>query len=117
MRTASTRSGRLKAYQGSVSVLGTRDMEVRNVKGIMLLGLLLVAGCSAHVPLEQLEAEALVSGDWSRVEQRQRMIERRKLRSSLACPPGKIGYCEVGASRQERCSCVENQVIRSLLSR
>ena len=86
------------------------------MKGIVLIGLLLLAGCSSMVSLEQLEAEALVSGDWSKVEQRQRIIERRNLRSSLACPPGKIGYCEVVA-RNERCKCVDNEVIRSLLGR
>ena len=98
-------------------MLDARDMEVRNVKGVMLIGLLLLAGCSSMVSLEQLESEALVSGDWSQVEQRQRLIERRKVRSSIACPPGTIGYCEVHGSRYERCRCIENEVIRTLLGR
>ena len=55
---------------------GMTDREVNNVKGIMILALLFAAGCSAYVPLEQLEAEALVTGDWSKVEQRERTIAR-----------------------------------------
>jgi hypothetical protein len=92
------------------------DREVNNVKGIMILALLFVAGCSAYVPLEQLEAEALVTGDWSKVDERQRIIARRNLRSSISCPPGTIGYCEVDAGAP-RCSCVEKEIISSFLQR
>ena len=90
------------------------DKEVYKVKGIIILAILFAAGCSAYVPLEQLEAEALVTGDWSKVEERQRIIARRNLRSSIACPAGTIGYCEVEVGSQ-RCSCVDNEVISSFL--
>ena len=90
--------------------------EGNNVKGIMILALLFAAGCSAHVSLEQLEAEALISGDWSKVERRQRMIARRNLRSGISCPAGTIGYCELDVG-EPRCSCVDNEVIRSFLQR
>ena len=85
------------------------------MKGIMILALLFLAGCSAHKSMEQLEAEALVTGDWSRVEQRQRLIARRNLRSSVACPAGTIGYCEIDTGK--RCSCVDQEVISSFLQR
>jgi hypothetical protein len=116
MRTASKSYARLNKYQGVVSMECMTGREVSNVKGIMILALLFAAGCSAYVPLEQLEAEALVTGDWSKVEERQRMITRRNLRSSIACPPGTIGYCEVEIGGQH-CSCVENEVISSFLQR
>jgi hypothetical protein len=93
---------------------GVTDREVSNVKGILILVLLLAAGCSATVPLEQLEAEALVTGDWSKVDQRQRMIARRNLRSYIACPAGTIGYCEAGNSG-DRCSCIDREIISSYL--
>jgi hypothetical protein len=80
------------------------------------LGLLFLAGCSAYVPLEQLESEALVSGDWSKVELRQRMLERRKIRSFLQCPTGMIGYCEPGFGREE-CTCLDREVVNSFLER
>ena len=92
------------------------DREVNNVKGIMILALLFAAGCSAYVPLEQLEAEALVTGDWSKVEERQRMLTRRNLRSSIACPTGSVGYCQTGFGEQ-RCSCVDYEIISSYLQR
>lgn len=84
------------------------------MKGVFILVLVFVAGCSAYVPFEQLEAEALVSGDWTRVEQRERAIERRKLRGYMACPAGSIGYCETGGVR-ERCGCVDREIISSFM--
>lgn len=84
------------------------------MKSIVVAAFFFLAGCSSFVSLEQLEAEALVSGDWSQVEQRERLIERRKLRSFLACPPGSIGYCEADAGA-ERCSCVDADTMSAYL--
>jgi hypothetical protein len=92
-------------------MFGREDLDV---KGIMILALLFVAGCSAFVPLEQLEAEALVTGDWSKVEERERMLERRKIRSFLQCPAGTIGYCEQGIRREE-CTCIDREIANSFL--
>jgi hypothetical protein len=90
------------------------DREVRVVKGlVMVLALLLVAGCSSFVPMEQLEAEAMLTGDWSAVESRERLIHRRNLRADLQCPPGSIGYCDMDFGRAN-CTCVETEIIRSL---
>ena len=90
------------------------DREVRVVKGlVMVLALLLVAGCSSFVSMEQLEAEAMLTGNWSAVESRERIIHRRNLRSSLQCPPGSIGYCEMDFG-QGNCTCVEAEIIRSM---
>ena len=86
------------------------------MKGIIMLVLLFAAGCSAYVPLEQLEAEALVSGDWSKVEQREMMLQRRQSRSVPSCPPGTMAYCNVGIGRDE-CTCVDNEIISSFLER
>lgn len=83
---------------------------------MMILALLFVAGCSAYVPLEQLEAEALVSGDWSKVEQRQMMLQRRESRNAPQCPPGTLGYCDVGIGG-DRCTCVASEVVSSYLGR
>ena len=86
------------------------------MKGIMILVLLFAAGCSAYVPLEQLEAEALVSGDWSKVEQRQMMLQRRQSRSVPSCPPGTMAYCNVGIGGK-KCTCVDNDIVSSILGR
>ena len=81
------------------------------MKAMIIVILLLLAGCSSYVPLEQLESEALMSGDWSRVEQRERMIARRNSRSFMNCPPGTMGYCQRGGV-QEKCGCVDRDIMR-----
>ena len=89
------------------------DREVRVVKGIIVLALILLTGCAGYTSLEQLEAQALVSGDWSAVERRERINARRNWYSNLRCPSGTIGYCELYLSAN-RCGCVDSRVIRSL---
>ena len=73
-----------------------------------------LAGCSTAPTLEQLEAEALVTGDWSLVEQREARIARRKQRNGPSCPPGSIGYCQTFMS-DKRCSCVSEEAVYSTL--
>ena len=89
------------------------DREVRVVKGITMLTLIFLVGCAGVVPLEQLEADALLSGDWSAVEQRERLIARRNLRSYMRCEPGTIGYCETN-NGLEHCRCIDRKIIQSL---
>jgi len=85
------------------------------VKGIItVLALIALAGCAGFVPMEELESRAFVTGDWSLVEQRERLIERRKLRSYMQCPPGYIGYCQEDFGRKG-CSCVESVVVNAFL--
>lgn len=83
---------------------------------VMIFALCVLAGCSTGPTLEQLEAEALVTGDWSRVEQREARIARRKQRSGIACPSGMVGYCKTFMSDMQ-CSCVSQQSIYSMLNR
>ena len=78
--------------------------------------LLLLTGCGAMKSMEQLEAEALLSGDWSAVEERERQIARRNLNGSVHCPPGKIGYCEADFGTTE-CACVDQDRINAFLMR
>ena len=84
------------------------------MKGITILALLLLSGCGSFTTLEQLEATAMLTGDWSEVEKRERIIERRKLRAGPECPPGTIAYCQSYVSN-DRCNCVRSEVIHSLL--
>jgi len=84
------------------------------MKGITLLLLILLTGCGTYTPLEQLEREALLSGDWSLVEQRERMISRLNTRSGAHCPDGTINYCESNFG-ETRCQCVSTKILRSAL--
>ena len=90
------------------------DREVRVMKGIIVLTLILLAGCAEYVPLELLEARARVSGDWSAVEKRERIIARRDLHTSMSCPNGTIGYC-ASFGIDKKCRCVERKEINALL--
>ena len=92
------------------------DREVRFMKGITVLTLILLAGCADYIPLEQLEARALVTGDWSAVENRERVIARRDLHTSMSCPNGTIEYC-TSSGIDKKCRCVERKEINALLFR
>ena len=83
------------------------------MKGAMLVALVLLAGCAGVTPMEQLEANALLTGDWSQVERRERMLARRNLHSYMQCPPGTTGYCETSIGEQ-RCGCLRSEEIRSM---
>ncbi len=88
------------------------DWEVRDVKGITILALILLAGCAGHIPLEQLEAQALITGDWSAVQKRERAIARRNSHSNMHCPPGTMGFCE-NRFGDMSCSCAESEMVRA----
>ncbi|MDJ0698896.1 MAG: hypothetical protein QNJ07_03490 [Woeseiaceae bacterium] len=81
--------------------------------GILMLASLLVA-CTATPTMEQLEYQAMLSGDWSEVEKRERIIERRANRRGPQCPAGYIAYCERDFG-QQNCVCAEKGAITSLL--
>jgi len=86
------------------------------MRGIVIVfALCVLAGCSTGPTLEQLEAAALVTGDWSRVEQREAAIARRKQRSGISCPSGTVGYCKAFLSDVE-CACVSQESVYSMLS-
>jgi hypothetical protein len=79
------------------------------MKGILILTLLVLGGCANQVSLEQLEDEALTSGDWSQVEKRERARSRVNLRSAQHCGDRLILFCEeLGSSRA--CECVPSHV-------
>ena len=84
------------------------------MKGMALLILILLGGCGTYTPLEQLEATAMLTGDWSEVEKRERIIARRELRSGTLCPSGTVNVCQPGAAGN-RCTCMQSDMVRTLL--
>lgn len=74
----------------------------------ILLAAILIAGCGTVTPMAELERQALATGDWSEVERRERIVLRRNMNRSMACPNGYIGYCV-----ENSCSCVERDAIRA----
>ena len=85
------------------------------MKGIAISGLLLLlGGCASFASLEELEAQAMLTGDWSAVERRERIIARREARDAVQCPPDTIAVCTDAVGR-DRCSCVRASTIHSLI--
>lgn len=85
------------------------------MKGLAILGvLLLLGGCGSIATLEQLEAQAMLTGDWSAVERRERIIAKRRARDVSLCPQGAVALCTDSVGKSE-CSCVRSSVIHTLI--
>ena len=85
------------------------------MKVLVLLGAcLLTVGCGNYATLEELEEQALITGDWSAVEARERYIAKRKARRAQNCPPGYMAYCESMMSKK-KCTCINKEVMVGVL--
>lgn len=85
------------------------------MKVLVLLGVIFLTGCGSVLSLEELEEQAFLTGDWSAVEQRERIIARREARKGVRCPNGQVSFCEsrIGAPR---CACVDSSEVRAALA-
>lgn len=82
---------------------------------VVILGFLLLGGCGTYHTLEDLEDQAMVTGDWSEVERRERKIAMRTGRSGVSCPAGRTNVCQRWGAT-ERCACVAFDDVRSSLA-
>ncbi|MDX1515519.1 MAG: hypothetical protein R3288_01695 [Woeseiaceae bacterium] len=82
---------------------------------LLLIAALWLAGCSSAPTLEELKEQAMISGDWSAVEARERILARRAARRGPKCPSGQVAYCEVNFGR-DRCQCVSQEAMRNAFS-
>ena len=76
----------------------------RNLAALMAC-LLLSSACA--LPMEQLVNEALMTGDWSKVENREAALSRRQVREqSLKCERSEVGFCTTkGRLKKRVCTC------------
>lgn len=73
--------------------------------GIILLSLAILTGCVSRPSIQELEAQALQSGDWTAVEARERSLARRHGPGSAdACPRGQALVCN-DRFDEPRCYC------------
>ncbi len=74
-----------------------------------LMACLLLSSACARLPMEQLVDEALMTGDWSKVEKREGSMLRREARKqSLNCGPNLVGICRgSGRLARQACECVK----------
>ena len=85
--------------------------------GAMLVVLALVA-CAPQMTLEQLEDQAMLTGDWSQVEKRERLIRRKAMRNAqddLVCPDDMTAVCDKSFG-DTHCTCVDRNVMRDIFA-
>ena len=77
----------------------------------------LILGSACAVPMQQLADEALITGDWSEVEQREAAALRRQVREqSMHCGRNEVGYCKVSGRTSKRvCTCEQYADVRDAL--
>ncbi len=63
------------------------------MKFVILFTLVIVGGCAQRRPLEQLEDEALTTGDWTAVEKREEVTKEWLELSAPGCPVGLTKKC------------------------
>lgn len=80
---------------------------------LSLVTILGLTACAARPTMEQLEQEAMETGDWSAVEQRQVMDRRMGIVNSEGqCPDGRVLLCDKKGQKEE-CECVLSHTIRA----
>jgi len=84
------------------------------MKILGLLAILFVAGCAARPSMQELETQAMFTGDWSAVNSRERSILRRQERMGTECPNNYIKYCS-GTGFNPRCSCINRDSYRLMM--
>lgn len=85
------------------------------MRAIILTGVLLLSGCAASLPMAELERQAMMTGDWSEVERRERQIARREARNAPDCGNGFVSYC-VDTAGDDRCTCISGKSLRDLFA-
>lgn len=79
----------------------------------IFIALGMLAGCATGPSLEELEAQALITGDWSLVERREAQLARRDPHR-INCPSGSMSYCE-STMAGSRCGCISDELSRVIL--
>lgn len=74
------------------------------MKVVSIFALFLLIACATRPTLEELEAEALATGDWAAVERRERTQRRLGLPGTQKCREGFAFVC-IKNGMNEFCSC------------
>jgi hypothetical protein len=83
------------------------------MKPLSVLLFLAIAGCADQPALEELEEQALASGDWTEVEDREQLLQRRRKTQALDCPDGFRSVC-LEQAMVVNCKCVNVQPLGRL---
>ena len=74
------------------------------MKHISLLVLVILVGCASRPTSDELEVEAAKTGEWSAVEDRERMNDKMRALPDLKCPEHLMLVC-VKDGAYEECAC------------
>ena len=76
----------------------------------VILAFCVLWGCGSYQSLEELHKEAGETGDWSKVEERERILVKRAIRHGTVCDKGEVYMCE-----KERCSCYPSESLDDMV--
>lgn len=82
---------------------------------LVLMGALFLGGCGSFATMEELEQQAALTGDWSAVEQRERIIARREAKKGPTCGQGQVAYCQSYVGTMN-CRCISTGAMRDVLA-
>lgn len=80
---------------------------------LSVFALVLLSACATGPTLEELEDQAMLTGNWAEVEKRERSLVARQARQGLQCPDGSISYCK-GRYGGMRCTCMSAKAFACL---
>lgn len=63
------------------------------MKFLSLISICMLAACVNRPTIDELEHEALLTGDWTKVEQRERLVIRAATDEGQRCPEGFVLAC------------------------
>ena len=86
------------------------------MKALLVLSVMVLVGCAQTKTLEELEREAMQSGDWSAYEKRERQIENHEARKALKCPHGSTAVCTERLANRH-CSCEARGEVVEIIER
>jgi len=75
------------------------------MRGVILFTVFLLSACAPQPTIEELEDQAMASGDWSAVERREEMYKRQRGESAQVCPIRHTKVCNQSGAL-DRCACV-----------
>jgi hypothetical protein len=78
------------------------------MKTIILTALIALVGCAGQTSLEELEQEALATGNWTEVEQREMALTRKGKSKGRRCPDGFVNVC-LESGMDIDCECVPSK--------
>ena len=81
--------------------------------GVFLIALALV-GCAPYKTLDELEDEAMLTGDYSALEARERSLARRAAERGSICGADQVSVCRDRVGRKA-CGCVARDELRTAL--